>query len=109
MEGITILSATTTTLGITWGLAIVLALIVFAIFLLFDPLDEKEFSVWRIGCAIMVAIFSFSILALFCVDTTEVAQYKVLIDETVSFVEFNEKFEVVDQEGEIYTIRERTE
>ena len=36
-------------------------------------------------------------------------QYKVTIDETVSMVEFNEKYEVVEQEGKIYTVRERKE
>ena len=107
MEGVTILSATTTTLGISWGLAIILALIMFAIFLAIDPLDEREFNGWRIGLATVMAILSFGVLALFCVDTTEVAQYKVIIDESVSFVEFNEKYKIIDQEGEIYTIQER--
>ena len=34
-------------------------------------------------------------------------QYKVTIDESVSMVEFNEKYEIIDQEDKIYTIRER--
>ena len=34
-------------------------------------------------------------------------QYKVTIDETVSMTEFNEKYEVLEQEGKIYTVRER--
>lgn len=33
--------------------------------------------------------------------------YKVTIDETVSMAEFNEKYEVLEQEGKIYTVRER--
>lgn len=107
MEGITILSVATTTLGISWGLAILLTFVVFAFFLIFDPLDTEEFNGWRIGLATVVAILLFGVLALFCVDATEVAQYKVIIDESVSFVEFNEKYKVIDQEGEIYTIQEK--
>ena len=37
----------------------------------------------------------------------EIVQYKVTIDETVSFVEFHKKYEIIDQEGEIYTIQEK--
>lgn len=36
-------------------------------------------------------------------------QYKVTIDDSVSMNEFNEKYEVISQEGKIYTIRERKE
>lgn len=34
-------------------------------------------------------------------------QYKVIIDDTVSMNEFIEKYEIVEQEGKIYTVRER--
>ena len=33
--------------------------------------------------------------------------YKVTIDDTVNFKEFNDRYEIKDQEGEIYTIVER--
>jgi ABC-type uncharacterized transport system permease subunit len=33
--------------------------------------------------------------------------YKVIVDESVSMTEFNEKYEVLEQEGKIYTVRER--
>lgn len=33
--------------------------------------------------------------------------YKVTVDDNVSMNEFNEKYEIVSQEGKIYTIRER--
>jgi hypothetical protein len=107
MEGVTILSTGVAMLGIGWGTAIILALIVFAIMYVFDPLDN-EFNL-RIGFAICMSILTFTILALFCVDTTEVKEYKVTIDDSVKYVEFTEKYEVVDQEGEIYTVRERTD
>lgn len=34
-------------------------------------------------------------------------EYKVTIDDSVSFSDFNAKYEILDQEGKIYTIRER--
>ena len=33
--------------------------------------------------------------------------YKVTVDESVSMIEFNKKYEVLEQEGKIYTVRER--
>ena len=107
MEGITILATGTATLGLTWGVAIVIALIVFAVEYIFNPCDD-EFG-WRIGFAAFMSVLAFVILALVAVDTTEVTEYKVTIDDSVSYVEFMERYEVIDQEGEIYTVRERTE
>jgi hypothetical protein len=34
-------------------------------------------------------------------------QYKVVIDDSVSMNEFLEKYKIIDQEGKIYTVREK--
>ena len=34
-------------------------------------------------------------------------EYQVTIDDSVSFTEFNEKYEVISQEGKIFTVKER--
>ena len=34
-------------------------------------------------------------------------QYKVTISDEVSFNEFMDKYEILDQEGKIYTVKER--
>jgi hypothetical protein len=34
-------------------------------------------------------------------------QYKVTIDDSVSLNEFLDKYEIIDQEGKIYTVREK--
>ena len=34
-------------------------------------------------------------------------QYKVLLDESIQLTEFLEKYEILDQDGKIYIIRER--
>lgn len=33
--------------------------------------------------------------------------YKITIDDSISMNKFNEKYEIIDQEGKIYTVRER--
>lgn len=35
--------------------------------------------------------------------------YKVIIEDSVNFNEFNEKYEIIEQDGRIYTIKERGE
>lgn len=40
-------------------------------------------------------------------DTVDYIEYKCIIDDSVSLTEFNEKYEILDQEGKIYTVKER--
>lgn len=60
-----------------------------------------------------VDIFIASALAIFCLGMTirisslmPRTEYKVLIDDSVSYTEFTEKYKVVDKKGSIYTIYE---
>jgi hypothetical protein len=51
-------------------------------------------------------------LGLFCGHVTEKptayeTQYKVTVSDKTPMNEFMEKYEIVDQEGRIYTVRER--
>lgn len=39
--------------------------------------------------------------------TKYTTEYKVTVSDEVSMVEFNERYKVIDQEGKIYTVRER--
>lgn len=41
--------------------------------------------------------------------TSYETQYKVTISDEVSMNEFLERYEIIDQEGKIYTVRERNE
>ena len=38
---------------------------------------------------------------------TDKYTYKVTISDEVNFVEFNNKYEIIDQDGLIYTIKEK--
>ena len=40
-------------------------------------------------------------------DTADYTEYKVIIDDSVSMNEFLDKYEILDQEGKIYTVKER--
>lgn len=40
-------------------------------------------------------------------DTVDHIEYKVTIDDSVSMNEFLDKYEILDQEGKIYTVKER--
>ena len=73
---------------------------------------------WREGDCTWAFVFILLGLVLSCIVGMVVAtetsyptayetQYKVTIDDSVSLNEFNEKYEVISQEGKIYTVRER--
>ena len=57
---------------------------------------------------IIVSLILCMVLATNNVNPTKYeTQYKVTIDDSVSMTEFNEKYEVIEQEGKIYTVREK--
>lgn len=69
-----------------------------------------------IACGIVfagVAICLCSIIAFVCGDTSKECpseyetHYKVIISDEVPMNEFIEKYEIIDQEGKIYTVKER--
>lgn len=58
-----------------------------------------------------IALFAVSLALIFVLiitAETEHTRYKVTISEDVKLVEFLERYEILDTEGEIYTIREVT-
>ena len=62
-------------------------------------------------CAIlcMLTFVVFGILAVFtdCFKAYSHIEYKVTIDDSVSMNEFLDKYEILDQEGKIYTVKEK--
>ena len=69
---------------------------------------------WELGVTIFLTVFIVG-SALFGTmvgcstgEPTEYeTQYKVVIDDSVSMNEFTEKYEIIDQDGKIYTVREK--
>ena len=115
MEGITILATNSVymepsiwaCLGLCIGIsgAIAFTITVLGNRSLFDTVEVGIFS----GIAIV-----FLMLGAFCGRVIEKQtsvfshyEYKVLIEDNVPLNEFNEKYEIIDQEGQIYTVIER--
>lgn len=56
-----------------------------------------------VGGIIFLLIFIIAMVS--SIRPTGEYKYKVTIDNTVSLTEFYEKYEIIDQEGKIYTIK----
>ena len=76
------------------------------------------FIAWHEGEGVWVILFLLLGLVCSCLvgmviasetsyPTAYETHYKVTFDDNVSMNEFNEKYELINQEGKIYTIRER--
>ena len=105
-----ILTTTVITTGISVPVAMLFAFVIGAfMFLLTSYLLDffvcERATLLAAICGCVLAVLCGIILLAF--PEKEIVQYKVTIDETVSFVEFHKKYEIIDQEGEIYTIQEK--
>ena len=63
------------------------------------------------GWILIVASIAFAVVAILSVipNKTDIShiEYKVTIDDSVSMNEFLDRYEILDQEGKIYTVKER--
>lgn len=57
--------------------------------------------------AILAILLGMLVGGIMSTPVTYETQYKVTIDDSVSLNEFLDKYEIIDQEGKIYTIREK--
>lgn len=111
LDGITLLHSFEHTTGIWTAIVLWVAFALLAILTLyFWILWVNKHGIK--GFVFALAITSLCILALgfaFIARPTTETLYKVTIDQFVSYREFTECYEVVDIEGEIYTIRNISE
>lgn len=108
MEGITILAAETVSYGIPFWVALLMGCVLFIVVLLimlaiFRELDTEDFGFGAIIGILTTVLFAIISIASYKEET----HYSVTIDETVPFVEFNEQYEIIDQKGDIYIVREK--
>ena len=108
MEGVTIL-AQEAVRDFDYGLCIG-ATLAFAMLFLF--ITVLTFDINSVGGTVIAVIISIAIgfgggfiSGRFANDP--IPQYKVTISEEVSMVEFYEKYEIIDQEDMIFTVREK--
>ena len=95
------------------GITFFITLVVFFFIGSYMAITESEwiyFIVIPILGIIAGVVFGLMAGGLFAQITDEVEiSYKVIISEEVSLNDFMEKYEIIDQEGKIYTVKERGE
>ena len=110
LEGITILSqshAGFNGLGILFIIIFGLGLGVFMYTFGFrDKFNETNGAILMLFGAIFMA-FGFIGGMIELGKTQNIIEYKVIISDDVNLKDFNERYEIIDQEGEIYTICEK--
>ena len=110
MTGVEILAVQEVTTGylFSWGIyliSFVLITIMLTSILIFTT-DDIIISL--IVSCIFAAVFSVVPAKFMCPSEYE-TQYKVIISDEVSMNEFVAKYEIISQEGRIYTVRSREE
>ena len=111
MKGITILNTITHTIygfGWSWiGFFAGLCCVIVIIFLILFIKQGGDTSGEQFGSAFLAILFgTISIVCFSCgkeIGTYET--YEVTVEDTVTYLEFTEKFEVIDQRGAIYEVK----
>ena len=65
---------------------------------------------WAAILCLILMVISIVIVCLGAIsnkNSVDYIEYKVTIDDSVSMNEFLDKYEILDQEGKIYTVKER--
>ena len=105
MPGIEILNTIETTTTPTWFIVVVTSCLLFsAAYAFFGDSDNIMQAILAIVSALVFLAFMILAPAFVVPNGTK---YQVLIDEEVNLIEFNEKYEILEIEGKIYTIKER--
>lgn len=109
LEGITVLSENTVSplgLGITFIIIGVVAILI-SVSLSILVLSTRDYSLCVLPFAICIIGLTCLIAGIMqCCEKPEV-EYKVTIDDTVNFKEFNDRYTIIDQDGDIYKIIEK--
>lgn len=115
MDGVTILNTITENASNTAGLVVALIFSIVVIILSFIAIiavSDKfsEFNGFVIAYIITGIVgISFLIVSILDLNTPQEPQtlYEVIISEEVSFKDFTSKYEIIEQRGEIYIVKER--
>lgn len=107
IDGITILDTTSVWICNSAVLDILAILAAICSVLMLMSLINSDEAAIVIFFTITFIILSCSAGIVYKIQGERVSEYKVTISDTVSFKDLYEKYEIVKQEGEIYTIREK--
>lgn len=98
-----------------WNAFLITAGIIFTVFIVFGILMSIRFDDWnQLLVGVVVGLFIGGIFgsimgAGLSVPSEYETQYKVTISDEVQMNDFIEKYEIVEQNGRLYTVRERVE
>ena len=110
MDGITILSEQIFYSNLFPSWFIGLSLIGFAISLALIVIGttKDKFKIAILGSTVFLVSFALGIITS-NIKSKEIdyIEYKVTIDDSISMNEFLDKYEILDQEGKIYTVKEK--
>lgn len=111
MEGVKILAVGEQVIygGFNWVSACIMFFIVLIMGSLIFTLDEEL----DMPSAFIILLMSLGVgIAIGFYDHPEIGSipaYTVTIEDTVNFNDFTEKYEIIEQDGKIYTVKEREE
>lgn len=108
MEGVTVLAQEMVrdfNIGDFIGMTLFIAIAFCVITVITFDIDEVRGAVIIICISIVIGLGGGFITGRF--SNNPVPQYKVMISEEVSMIEFYEKYEIIDQEDLIFTVREK--
>ena len=110
MNGVEILSSETIYNTILPEWCIIVGMVLGIVFLLVSMLLAADYYhiAGTIVAVFAVVCFVFAPLGVISNENDiNHIEYKVIIDDSVSMNEFLDKYEILDQEGKIYTVKER--
>lgn len=110
MDGVTVLNVIEKTRLPDWAIiGVVLCLFTMVVFFIafVDGDTIKKVNIGGTGlCCTLVLAFIFFLVGLFTSDI--IPRYECTIDSNVSFVELYEKYNVIEQRGDIWVLEEKT-
>ena len=103
IDGVTVLNIIEGGINAIYLIAAFISLFLLIVIILV-AIEDDRFEELIVGPIIGLIFFTW--LTIFCPRPIE---YEVTVDETVSFVEFTENYEIVEQHGNIYIIKLKEE
>lgn len=111
IDGITVLSQNEIIITPTWTCIITMIGFITFVISLIIALNVNQEIIETIFGISSICFFILFIVGICCMCFVEIGTgeytYKVTISDEVNFVEFNNKYEIIGQDGLIYTIKER--
>lgn len=95
----------------TWVIIVIIAIIVIPAMAMLIGSSVHSDLLFTIGGISFILGFVLALIIGSTIRRTtneiEYIEHEVLVDDSVSFTEFNEKYEIVSQKGKIYVVREK--